>query len=155
MLGGGFLNSRLAARIRVKDGLSYGVSSIFSAKTDEKDGQFQVYAIANPQNMAKVEAAFKEELEKALKDGFTQKELDADRDGWLQSRVLQRAEDRSLAGVLATRDYDGRTLAYDEQLEAKVTALKPDDVVAAMRRNLDVAQISIVKAGDFKKPAAK
>ena len=155
MLGGGFLNSRLAARIRVKDGLSYGVSSMFSAKTDEKDGQFQVYAIANPQNMAKVEAAFKEELEKALKDGFTQKELDADRDGWLQSRVLQRAEDRQLAGVLATRDYDGRTLAYDEQLEAKVTALKPDDVVAAMRRNLDVAQISIVKAGDFKKPAAK
>ena len=113
-----------------------------------------MFAIANPANVAKVEAAFKEELEKALKDGFTQKELDADRDGWLQSRVLQRAEDRSLSGVLVSRDYDGRTLAYDEQLEAKVKALKPEDIVAAMRRTLDVTQMSIVKAGDFKKAAA-
>src|SRR5665213_795494 len=57
MLGGGFLNSRLATRIRVKDGLSYGVGSVLSAKSTEKDGQFQVYAIAAPQNVAKVETA--------------------------------------------------------------------------------------------------
>ena len=31
MLGGGFLNSRLAVRIRQKDGLSYGVGSQFQA----------------------------------------------------------------------------------------------------------------------------
>ena len=48
MLGGGFLNSRLATRIRVKEGLSYGVSSSVSAKSDEKDGQFRAFAIANP-----------------------------------------------------------------------------------------------------------
>ena len=151
MLGGGFMNSRLATRIRVKDGLSYGVSSGLSAKAIEKDGQFQVFAIAAPQNIAKVEAAFKEEMERALKEGFTQKELDAARDGWLQSRVVQRAEDRSLAGLLAGRDYDGRTLAWDEQLEAKVKALKTEDISAAMRRHLDVSQISIIKAGDFSK----
>jgi predicted Zn-dependent peptidase len=38
-----------------------------------------------------------------------------------------------------------------EDFEKKVMALKPDDVVASMRRNLDPAQISTVKAGDFKK----
>lgn len=151
MLGGGFLNSRLATRIRVKDGLSYGVSSSLSAKSTEKDGVFQAFAIANPQNVAKVETAFQEEIARMLKDGFTQQEMDADRDGWLQSRTLTRAEDRSLAGVLASRDYDGRTLAWDEELEKKVSALKPEDVGAAMRRNLDPSQISIVKAGDFAK----
>ena len=31
MLGGGFLNSRLATRIRQKEGLSYGVGSVFNA----------------------------------------------------------------------------------------------------------------------------
>jgi zinc protease len=154
VLGGGFLNSRLATRIRVKDGLSYGVSSGVSAKSNEKDGQFQAFAIAAPQNVAKVEIAFKEELERALKDGFTQKEIDADRDGWIQSRVVSRAEDRSLAATLAARDYDGRTLDFDEQLENKVKALKPEDISAAMRKYLDPAQISIVKAGDFKKAAA-
>ncbi len=108
MLGGGFLNSRLATRIRVKDGLSYGVSSSISAKSDEKDGAFRAFAIANPQNLPKVETAFKEELERALKDGFTQAEMAADRDGWIQSRTVQRSADRSLAS-LAARSYDDRT----------------------------------------------
>jgi zinc protease len=153
MLGGGFLNSRFATRIRVKDGLSYGVSSSVSAKSNEKDGRFQASAIANPQNMAKVETAFKEELARALKDGFTQQEIDADRDGWLQSLTLQRSNDRALAGTLAGRDYDGRTLMFDAELEKKVTALKADDIVAAMRRQIDPSQVSIIKAGDFSKVA--
>jgi hypothetical protein len=34
-------------------------------------------------------------------------------------------------------------------------ALKPDDIVTSMRRNLDPAQISIVKAGDFQKASVK
>lgn len=155
MLGGGFLNSRLATRIRVKDGLSYGVGSSLTAKPNEKDGQFEAFAIANPDNIAKVEAAFNEEVARALKDGFSQTEIDADRDGWLQSRTLQRSEDGSLVTLLATRDYDHRTLAWDEELERRVTALKPDDIVEAMRRNIDPAQLSIVKAGDFAKTRAK
>lgn len=153
MLGGGFLNSRLATRIRVKDGLSYGIGSNLSAKSYEKDGQLQVFAIAAPQNVAKVEAAFKEELAKVLKDGFTQKEMDADRTGWLQLGQVQRAEDRSLAGILVSRDLEGRTMAWDDELEKHVTGLTPDDVLAAFRRNVDSAKVSIVKAGDFKKAA--
>ena len=42
MLGGGFLNSRLATRIRVKDGLSYGVGSRVRASSHEPDGEFMV-----------------------------------------------------------------------------------------------------------------
>jgi len=153
MFGGGFLNSRLASRIRVKDGLSYGIGSRFSAKSDDKDGQLQIFAIAAPQNVAKVEADFKEELEKVLKDGFQQKEMDADRSGWLQSQQVGRAEDSSLVNILATRDLDGRKMEWDAELEKHVTALTPEDVVAAFRRNLDVAKVSIIKAGDFKKAA--
>ena len=58
MLGGGFLNSRLATRIRVKDGLSYGVGSSLSAKSNEEDGQFQAFAIAAPQNVAEGGSGF-------------------------------------------------------------------------------------------------
>ena len=153
MFGGGFLNSRLASRIRVKDGLSYGIGSSFSAKSDDKDGQLQVFAIAAPQNVAKVEVDFKEELGKVLKDGFAQKEMDADRSGWLQFRQVGRAEDASLAQTLVSRDLDLRKMAWDEELEKHVTALTPDDVAAAFRRNLDPSRLSIVKAGDFKKAA--
>jgi zinc protease len=155
MLGGGFLNSRLATRIRVKDGLSYGVGSSLSAKSHEEDGEFQAFAIAAPQNVAKVEAAFKEEMQRALADGFTQKELDDDRNGWLQGQQVNRAEDNSLVRMFTTRDYDGRTMAWDEDLEKKVTALTPDDIGKAVRRTVDLPQMSIVKAGDFKKAAGK
>jgi zinc protease len=154
MFGGGFLNSRLASRIRVKDGLSYGIGSRFSAKSDDKDGQLQIFAIAAPQNVAKVEADFKEELDKVLKDGFTQKEMDADRSGWLQSRQVSRAEDGSLADMLVSHDLDDRKMSWDEELEKHVTALTPDDVAGAFRRTLDPARVTIIKAGDFKKAAA-
>ena len=40
MLGGGFLNSRLATRIRQKDGLSYGVGSQLQASSLDKSGRF-------------------------------------------------------------------------------------------------------------------
>ncbi len=154
MLGGGFLNSRLATRIRVKDGLSYGVGSALSAKSFEEDGMFQAYAIAAPQNISKVEAAFKEELSKALTEGFTGKEIDEDRVGWLQSQQVQRSDDRSLARILSARDRDERTLAWDESLENKIRNLKADDINSAMRAVIDPSQVSIVKAGDFKKAAA-
>jgi zinc protease len=153
ILGGGFLNSRFAARIRQKDGLSYGVGSQLSAKSFDQDGLFQTYAIAAPQNIVKVETAFKEELARALTDGFTDKEIDEDRTGWLQARQGQRSEDGTLARTLATRDQDGRTLLWDETLEAKVRELKSGDVNGAMRAVLDPTQVSIVKAGDFKKAA--
>jgi zinc protease len=155
LLGGGFLNSRLATRIRVKDGLSYGVNSNFSAKSVEQDGQFQMFAIAAPQNVAKVEAAFKEEMEKALKDGFTQQEVDAGRSGWTQNQQVNRSEDRALAQLLASRDFDGRTLSFDDELQNRVVSLTPDDIRAAMRKHLDAAKMSMIKAGDFKKPAAQ
>ena len=155
MLGGGFLNSRLATRIRVKDGLSYGVGSSLSAKSQEQDGHFEAFAIAAPQNVAKVETAFQEEMKRAITDGFTQKELDDDRNGWLQSQQVNRAEDGSLVRMLTSRDYDGRTLIWDAELEKKISALTPDEITKAVRRNIDPAQILIVKATGARSRTAK
>jgi predicted Zn-dependent peptidase len=45
-------------------------------------------------------------------------------------------------------------MAWDEELERKVSALTPDEVGKAVRRTIDLGQVSIVKAGDFKKAAA-
>ncbi|HEY9489642.1 MAG TPA: pitrilysin family protein, partial [Chryseosolibacter sp.] len=57
MLGGGFLNSRLATRIRQKDGLSYGVGSQFNAGALDPVGSFFAYAIYAPENVTKLETA--------------------------------------------------------------------------------------------------
>jgi zinc protease len=41
-------------------------------------------------------------------------------------------------------------MKWDEQLEARIQALTPDQITAAFRRHMDPAGLSIVKAGDFK-----
>ncbi|HYU99480.1 MAG TPA: insulinase family protein, partial [Pyrinomonadaceae bacterium] len=153
MLGGGFLNSRLAARIRQKEGLSYGVGSGINISALDEYGRFTASAIYAPQNVEKLEAAFKEEIARMLKDGFTAEEVEAAKSGYLQSRQVSRAQDNELASRLNNYLFIGRTLAFDAELDAKLQALTPEQIIAAMRRHIDPAKITIIKAGDFgKKP---
>ncbi len=155
MLGGGILNSRLSVRIREKDGLSYGVGSFFGAGALDKTGSFITQAIYAPQNAAKLEAAFKEELARALKDGFTAEEVNTAKSGWLKSRQVSRAQDNELTNDLVNGLYLNRTLAWDAEMEKKVETLAPEQILAALRKHIDPAKITIVKAGDFAKAAQK
>lgn len=151
MLGGGFLNSRLATRIRRKEGLSYGIGSSFFAHPADRYGQFTAFAIYAPENRDKLEAAFREEIELALADGFTADEVDAAKTGYLESRGVARAQDGSLAGMLSQALYFGRTLEWDAALEEKIAQLTPQQILQAMRRHIDPDRISVVVAGDFAK----
>jgi zinc protease len=151
MLGGGFLNSRLATRIRVKDGLSYGVGSQLEVPTKDEAGAFMTYAICAPQNTAKVEADFFEELKRAIDGGFREQEIAAAKSGWLQSRQVSRGQDNELAARLASQAYWSRTMQWDATLEQKVSALKASEINAALKRFIDPSRISIFKAGDFAK----
>ena len=150
MLGGGFLNSRLATRIRQKEGLSYGVGSGFNASALDRDANFSAGAIYAPQNLEKLEAAFNDELQKVLDSGFTAEEVAAAKSGWLQGRSVGRAQDGQLAGTLVNYLFVGRTMTWDAELEKKVAALTPADIQAAFKRHYDLKRLSIVKAGDFK-----
>ena len=149
MLGGGFLNSRLAVRIRQKEGLSYGVGSGLGASAQDTSGNFMAYAIYAPQNVRRLETAFREVIDSVVRVGFTPTEVEQAKDGWRQSREVGRAQDQQLVGTLASYMYVGRTLAYDADLERRVAALTPDAINAAMRKYLVPGKIVIVKAGDF------
>jgi zinc protease len=149
MLGGGFLNSRLATRIRQKEGISYSVGSMFVANPLDKAGTFGGYAIYAPQNADRLYKAFDEEITRAVKDGFDDKEISDAKAGWLQSRQLQRAQDGQLVGLLAVNLFVGRTLDWDATLERRVTDLKATEILAAMRRHISLEKLTRVKAGDF------
>jgi len=151
MVLGGSANSRLFERIRVKDGLSYGANAQFHVPTKDEGAAFYMRAIAAPQNVPKVEAAFNEEVARILKDGVTAEELEKAKKTWLDERMLQRADESQLANVLESVERWDRTMQWDEQLEAKVAALTPEQVNAALKRYLDPSVLSIVKGGDFKK----
>lgn len=155
MLGGGFLNSRLATRIRQKEGISYGVGSSINAGPFDKAGSFMTYAIYNPENSERLVKALKEELEKVQKEGFTAEELNAARSGYLQSRQVSRAQDPGLAGTLNSYLYLNRTMAWDADFDKKIEALTPESVNAAMKKHIDPTKLTIIQAGDFAKAAKK
>jgi zinc protease len=152
ILGGGAgFDSRLATRIRQKDGLSYGVGSDLSVGSIDRAGAWSAYAIAAPANIARVEAAFKEELERAIKEGFTEDELAAAKSGIMQMRVQNRSQDGTLANGWTGNLYLGRTFDFSKAFEDKIMALKAAEVSAALRKYLDPAKVTVVKAGDFAK----
>jgi zinc protease len=151
MIFGGSPNSRLFQRIRVKDGLSYGASAGFTFRTKDDGSLLSGGAIAAPQNMAKVEADFNQELALALKDGFTADEVAKAKKTWLDERAQQRTEVGSVADLLSSRERWDRTMLWDAKLEAAVAALTPQQVNDAFKRHIDPTDISIVKGGDFKK----
>jgi zinc protease len=151
MLGGGFLNSRLATRIRQKEGLSYGVGSQFFASAVDRYGQFFGFAIYAPENVEALEAAFKEEIQKVLTEGYTDEEVAAAKTGYLQSRQVSRAQDGELASLLSRYLFVRRTLSFDAAMEQRIANLTSAEILAAMRRYIDLAKISIIKAGDFAK----
>lgn len=155
MLGGGVLNSRLAARIRQKDGLSYGVSSGIFVSAIDHYGRFTATAIYAPQNVDKLETAFKEEIARMLKDGFTAEEVETAKSGYLQSRQVSRAQDNELLNRSNTYLYLGRTWQWDADFEAKIKALTPEQINAAMRKYVDPSKMVIYKAGDFAKNPPK
>jgi zinc protease len=155
MLGGGFLNSRLAVRIRQKEGLSYGVGSGLGAGSLDRTGSFNSYAIYAPENVEKLEKAYREEIEKMLKDGFTAEELAAAKSGYLQGQQVNRSQDGGLAGTLSNNLFLNRTMTWADDFEKKIAALTPEEVKAAMNKYLKADKISIIKAGDFKKAKEK
>jgi zinc protease len=149
ILGGGALKSRLADRIRQKDGLSYGVGSQLSVDSLDKAGSFTAYAIFAPQNLSRLETAFHEEIERARKDGFTEDELQEAKSGWLQSRKVQRGRDGVLAGRLASDLFLDRTFTWDAELERKVEVVTTEQAHAALNKYIDPTKLIFVAAGSF------
>jgi zinc protease len=151
IFGGGFLNSRLAVRLRQKEGFSYSVASSFTASSEDELAAFSAQAIHAPENGEKLEKAFFEELNRVVTEGFTEDELKEAKQGWLLSRQRNRGNDAFLQANLASYLFLNRTLAWDDELEKKVQALTLAQLNAAFRKHIVPEKVSVFKAGDFAK----
>ncbi len=150
IVGGGFLNSRLATRIRQKDGLSYGVGAQMQVRSLDRSAIWLAFAIYNPTNVVRLEQAFREEITKVTADGFTADEVEKARQAVLQQRLQSRANDGELVGALGNQAYLSRTSQYDAALEAQMAKVTAADVSAAFKKYVSVDKLTIVRAGDFK-----
>ncbi|HYD53038.1 MAG TPA: pitrilysin family protein [Gemmatimonadaceae bacterium] len=152
MLGGGAgLSNRLMNRLRQKEGLSYGAGAQLQVLPLDRSGFLLSYAMFAPQNAERLVAAWREELDKVVTEGFTADEVATAKKSWLQQVAQGRANDDELVSTLVARRFANRTLVYDEKLEAQVEALTVEQINAAAKKHIDPKKTVIVRAGDFAK----
>ena len=149
VFGGGFLSSRLANRIRQKDGLSYGVRARIITLPPDPTSLFQSYVIFAPENRDLVSSAFSEELNKLLDEGVTEEELKATVEGYLDRSRNLRNNDANVASQLQANLRWGRTMAFIENMENAIAELTPDQVRNALVKHLNPDKVAIFRAGDF------
>jgi zinc protease len=143
--------SRIPDRVREKEGLSYGIQTWIAPSSFEENSQLNLYAIFAPQNQEKLRTAISEELTRAMKDGFTEAEVNDAKRALLQARRISRAQDSSLASGLVQQAYLGRTWDYAQKIDEAIAAVTVDRVNAALRKYVDPAGFAYSYAGDFAK----
>ena len=152
ILGGGPLSSRLADRVRKKEGLSYGVGSVVQADSLDPRAASLIFAITNPANIEKVDSTIEEEVTRLLESGVTADELQRARESYLQNRRGSRAQDRQLVRLLLNNLRTGRTMEFQQQSDQRIESLTKEQVDATLRRYIDPGKFVIIEAGDFQPP---
>ena len=143
-------NSRLWVRLREKGGLSYDVRSGIDWNPRDPHSVWGASAIFAPSNLAAAEAAVREEIERALREGFTEEEVRDARAALLRFGQLQRAQDGALASTLATQLDLGRTMAWTSRREEAISRVTREQAHAALKRYLQPGAFVVGVGGDFK-----
>jgi zinc protease len=145
-------DSRLWKRIREREGLSYGVWTVVNWGDLDAHSVWSGSAIFAPANREKVEAAFREELQRAQRDGFTDAEVDNAKQALLSRRRLARAQDERLAQMLV-HDFElDRSFEFADRIDKAIARLTTAQVNQALRSYLKPDALAVVLAGDFKQP---
>jgi zinc protease len=127
---GGGPGSRLWNRLREKNGISYSVGAGFNASPYEKNGTFSLSAEVAPENVSRAEKALNEELTRALKDGFDDKEVETFKRQYLADRVRNRSGDSYAMGFMSGRmefDYAKDESAKNDALIASLTTAQVNE----------------------------
>jgi zinc protease len=154
ILGNASLSSRLGTRVREKDGLSYGVTSMLGASAKDQRTSLTIFAICNPANMEKVRTAIAQEIARLLDKGIPQGELNGAKKGYLDKEQLDLTRDGALTSMLCENLNVGRSMKYQADIEKRVKNLTADEIISVMRRRIDPKRLFIVTAGDFTKSQA-
>ncbi|MEW4925139.1 pitrilysin family protein [Algibacter sp. 2305UL17-15] len=154
IFGGGVLSSRISTRLRQNDGISYGAGGRVNVDADPKDAKssIMVYAIYAPENAAKVQKGFKEEIERFIKEGITEDELKVAVTSWVQGQNVSRAKDNELSNTINNNLYYDRDMLFHKAIEDKVTSLTVEDVNKVIKKYFKTFENwTVVNAGDFEK----
>jgi zinc protease len=150
MLGGGaFISSRVANRLRENEGMSYGAGTFVNASYQYPVCTWGVYAIFNPMYKNRLDSAFRDEVNKALKGGFTADELKKCVTAWLGTRKTLLGVDQYLVFHMANYLELGKDLDFDTDYESKAKGLTVEQVNGVLRKYIDPGKMVLIYAGTF------
>lgn len=152
MLGGGtFLSSRIPARLREIEGMSYGAGSTFQPNYRFASSNWYVYAIFNPKYKNRLDSVLENELNSVLKNGFKEDEFRKCLNSWITDRQTQLSLDNVLASMLADYLNEGKDLDFYLEYESRARKLSLEQVNAALRKYILPSRITMIYAGTFNK----
>jgi len=152
LLGGGaFLSSRIPQRLRENEGMSYGAGSFMNVEYNYNIGNWGVYAMFNPLYKGRLDSALHQEIDKAIKTGFTQDELTKSVASWQEQGRTSLGSNDNLASILRSFLQNDRDLNQYIEFDNKLKNLKLDAVNTALRKYFDKSKFVMVYGGDFEK----
>lgn len=154
---GGDAESRIWKRLREKEGLAYGAGSSLSGNSFDPRSRFMLYASAASDKAEAAQASLRDELAKALKDGFTPAEVERAKRAWQQERKTALRAEKSFVGYLSQGLYNGRDFAWLARYDEAIAKLDAKAVTQALRKYLGEAPVVWAigrgdKAGSSKTP---
>ncbi|MDO4230660.1 MAG: pitrilysin family protein [Lautropia sp.] len=147
---GGNPGTRISNRLREQESISYGAYATLSAQRDINDATIAIRAILAPANLMRLEKALAEEIDKTLKEGFTQQELDSARGALQDLRKQYLSGEGNVSGLLVSNLYWDSTMKRWTDYDEKLAKLTLDDVNAAFRKWFDPKKSLTIGAGSFK-----
>jgi len=145
IVGGGGFSSRLTDEVRVKRGLTYGITTALTPyrKASVMVGAVATRADAVHQTIQVVRAT----LANFAASGPTQSELDDAKTFLTGSFPLAFASNAGIASQLGTFQREGLDIGYVARRNALIQAVTLDDVKRVSKRLFDPARLTVVVAG--------
>lgn len=150
VFGAGGMESRLSARVRQQEGLSYGIGAGLNAPFWGNDASLTIGGSFAPQNRDAVIALVQDELRRMAEAGISEAELQRAKKDLAEARLQSRANEAQLAGTLNLLADRSKDWAYVAARDAAIQAATLAEVNAAWRRHIDAAGFVISTVGDFK-----
>jgi zinc protease len=147
ILGGSGLVSRLSKEVREQRGLSYSVSSYFNPM--EQDGPYQFSLQTRNDQVKEALAVMRETLDKYLKDGPTEKEIEDAKKNITGGFALRIDSNAKILNYLVVIGFYDLPLDYLQAFNGRIMAVTREQIIDAYRRRvLPDVMSTIIVGGD-------
>jgi zinc protease len=151
-LGQSTLSSRLGLQVRDKEGLTYGINSIFRAPSLAA-GPWYVGVSVNPQNVEKAINSALAVLRDYVENGIGEQELEDEKSSAIGSFKVGLATNAGLARALWNAEFYGLGVDYVDRYPQIIQAVTIEEVNAAIRKYFRPDHLTVVVSGDYEAAA--